>query len=226
MTQPEMKVEREDDTLWCLHIAGPDEVHPAPDRATAQLWAAQWTVWNQVRNPTPHPFDPVMSWTVAAWPYDAASHADGLTRSIEGNTFPVDPLAPLRAPADVREALQAADAALRDYACHGGEGAPCLRSSDQCATDCGKRAGDALLIVEKALSQGREGESYGQSDMLGYGYAGYCAGWKAAIGAVMKPGEGDASHGQVWLRDNPPKPMDAPLFRAPLPSAPVEGDRA
>lgn len=81
-----------DDSLWCLHALGFDEVHPAPDRATAQLWAAQWTVWNQRRNPTPDGLEPVVSWTVARWPHDADSHAKGLARSVAGNTFPVDPL--------------------------------------------------------------------------------------------------------------------------------------
>ncbi len=81
-----------EEPLWCLHVLGPDEVHPAPDRATAQLWAAQFTVWWQRTNPKPDRFDPIMSWIVAEWPHDAERHAAGLERSIASNTFPVDPL--------------------------------------------------------------------------------------------------------------------------------------
>lgn len=81
-----------DETLWCLHILGPDDVYPAPDRATAQLWAAQWTVWHHRRNPMPRAYDPVVSWIVAPWPHDAASHAEGLARSIADNSWPVNPL--------------------------------------------------------------------------------------------------------------------------------------
>lgn len=81
------------DTLWCMHVSGADEVHPAPDRATAQLWAAQFTVVQQRHNPIPHPYDPVTNFTVQQWPWSAESHADGLARSIADNTWPVDPLA-------------------------------------------------------------------------------------------------------------------------------------
>ncbi len=55
-----------------------------------------------------------------------------------------------------REALVAAAEALRDYACHGGEGVPCLRTTNQCLDNCGKPAGDALLLVEAALLQAKD----------------------------------------------------------------------
>jgi hypothetical protein len=76
-----------------MHVTGMDDVHPAPDRATAQLWAAQWTIFWHRRNPVPHYHDPLMNFTVARWPWDAETHAASLAASIADNTFPVDPLA-------------------------------------------------------------------------------------------------------------------------------------
>ncbi len=54
--------------------------------------------------------------------------------------------------ADARAVLRVADDALRNHACHGGPSAPCLRSDTDCQFDCGKQAGDALLVVEAALN--------------------------------------------------------------------------
>lgn len=48
-------------------------------------------------------------------------------------------------------ALREAREALCDYACHA-ENAPCLRSPDQCQTQCGKTAGDAILNIDSILS--------------------------------------------------------------------------
>jgi hypothetical protein len=79
--------------LWCLHVLGPDDVFPAPDRATAQLWAAQWTLWNLRHDPNPDGLDPVVNWAVAPWPHSSETHADGLASSIAANTFASDPLA-------------------------------------------------------------------------------------------------------------------------------------
>lgn len=87
--------EAADTRLWCMHVLGMDDVHPAPDRATAQLWATQWTVFWHFKNTVPHVYDPVLSWIVAEWPHDAASHAAGLERSIADNTWSIDPLAGL-----------------------------------------------------------------------------------------------------------------------------------
>ena len=74
--------------LYCLHELSSDDVHPAPDRATAQLWAAQWTLFWHWKFPKPHPYDPIMSFVVARWPWDADSHAKSLARSIADNSFP------------------------------------------------------------------------------------------------------------------------------------------
>lgn len=81
-----------DTRLWCMHVSGMDEVHPAPDRATAQRWAAQNAVAHLRDMPNPTPFHPVMNFTVQEWPHSAASHAAGLADSIIGNTWPIDPL--------------------------------------------------------------------------------------------------------------------------------------
>lgn len=51
-----------------------------------------------------------------------------------------------------KEALDVAGKALREHACHGGENEPCRRAAYQCNLECGKQAGDALLIVEATLS--------------------------------------------------------------------------
>ena len=40
--------------------------------------------------------------------------------------------------------------ALAEYACHGGPDLPCIRSEDQCRTECGKIAGDALAKIKDA----------------------------------------------------------------------------
>lgn len=74
--------------LYCLHVLGMDDVHPAPDRKTAQLWATQWTLFWHDQHPDPHPFDPIVSYVVAPWPWDDESHAAGLAQSIADNTFP------------------------------------------------------------------------------------------------------------------------------------------
>jgi hypothetical protein len=51
-----------------------------------------------------------------------------------------------------KEALKSADAALREYACHGGKDVPCIRTQDQCSFECGRFAGDALIEVGQALA--------------------------------------------------------------------------
>jgi hypothetical protein len=40
--------------------------------------------------------------------------------------------------------------ALAEYACHGGPDLPCIRSEDQCRTECGKIAGDTLTKIVDA----------------------------------------------------------------------------
>lgn len=59
----------------------------------------------------------------------------------------------MTAPDDaVVEALRAAEDALRDHACYDGDKALCRRSEFECRTECGKSAGDALLLVVAAIA--------------------------------------------------------------------------
>jgi hypothetical protein len=84
MTEEQMPSEQEqgnDTRLWCLHHIGPDDVHPAPDFATAQKWA-DWA------NTAFAEHAEISRFVVAIWPWDADSHADGLAASIAGWTLP------------------------------------------------------------------------------------------------------------------------------------------
>ncbi len=58
--------------------------------------------------------------------------------------------------ADLEGALGTAREALANYACHGGAGIPCLRTADQCRTDCGRDAGDAIVVIDTALARSTE----------------------------------------------------------------------
>lgn len=70
-----------DPRLWCLHHIGPDDVHPAPDFATAQKWA-DWAN----RRFAEH--SDLSRFVVAIWPWSAERHADGLAKSVEEWTLP------------------------------------------------------------------------------------------------------------------------------------------
>lgn len=61
--------------------------------------------------------------------------------------------AALSQPDAMREALGTARSALCEHACHGGDSIPCIRSAEQCRTDCGKQAGDAILAIDAALNE-------------------------------------------------------------------------
>ncbi len=120
--------EVKDDRLWCLHVTGMDDVHPAPNRATAQLWATQFTVDQQRRHPSPHPYDPVMNFTVAEWPWSAERHTAGLAHSVEQNTWPVDPLGSYtstsqRSADNFNTAMKYTDGPRETLPCKSGEGA-------------------------------------------------------------------------------------------------------
>ena len=52
----------------------------------------------------------------------------------------------------LREALREADDALCEYACHGGLKIPCRRTPNQCRSECGRAAADALVVVRAALN--------------------------------------------------------------------------
>lgn len=64
-----------DQRLWCLHHIGPDDVHPAPDFATAQEWANHANEFSQQ-------YAGISRFVVAVWPWTAKLHADGLEASI------------------------------------------------------------------------------------------------------------------------------------------------
>lgn len=56
--------------------------------------------------------------------------------------------------AELVEALEKAEDALRSYACEGA-GAPCLRTAEQCRADCGRPASQALDAAIAALARRR-----------------------------------------------------------------------
>jgi hypothetical protein len=82
----------------------------------------------------------------------------GETFSFSGDAARAAEFAALPQPSGIErlvEALEAADGALRNYACQG-PGAPCLRTPAQCADNCGLGAAQALEAVESALSSLKE----------------------------------------------------------------------
>ncbi len=66
--------------LWCLHVLGPDDVHPAPSKEEAERAAAFMTKyyqdWMETRGE--HPMDPHISFEAAPWPHSPESHAEDL----------------------------------------------------------------------------------------------------------------------------------------------------
>lgn len=70
-----------DNRLWCLHHIGPDEVHPAPDFATAQGWA-------DYANQAFAAHADISRIVVAVWPWSAEGHAEGLKAAIADWTVP------------------------------------------------------------------------------------------------------------------------------------------
>lgn len=72
-----MSTKAETATLWAMHVAGPDDVVPMPDRATADTRAAEVNAlaeWLRSR-PTASPDDPHLSASVIEWDGTAAAHA-------------------------------------------------------------------------------------------------------------------------------------------------------
>ena len=86
--------------LWCLHIRSSDDVHPAPDYETAQLWADR--LFERFDIPAMKEGDqnqPLLRAVAAPYPWDAESHAAGLAKSIAEWSVPGDaaPVAPATA---------------------------------------------------------------------------------------------------------------------------------
>ena len=73
-----------DTRLWCLHHIGPDDMHPAPDFATAQKWA-------DYSNRTFAKYADISRFVVALWPWAPATHAEGLEKSIKDWALPDQP---------------------------------------------------------------------------------------------------------------------------------------
>jgi hypothetical protein len=71
--------------LWCCHIRGPDDIHAAPDYATALQWA---DMVNEIDERLMRsgrfagPLEPLMRAVPAPWPWSAAAHAEGLPKAI------------------------------------------------------------------------------------------------------------------------------------------------
>lgn len=80
-----------DTRLWCLHHIGPDDMHPAPDFATAQKWA-------DYSNRAFAKYADISRFVVALWPWAAATHAEGLEQSIKDWALPIadEPVAAMR----------------------------------------------------------------------------------------------------------------------------------
>lgn len=54
----------------------------------------------------------------------------------------------------LEHALKITREALCEHACHAGIEVPCIRTRDQCQSECGKSAGDVIVAVDKILCPG------------------------------------------------------------------------
>lgn len=75
-----------DNTLWCVHIIGPDDVHAAPDFDMAERWAvnqnAKMRAYTIAAGMANDPHWPECRAVVAVWPWDADSHANDVPKSL------------------------------------------------------------------------------------------------------------------------------------------------
>jgi hypothetical protein len=76
------------DILWCCHVRGPDDVHAAPDYATALKWSDSIAELDRkmATEDGKGAFGictPFMNAVPAVWPHSAESHATDLPKSIE-----------------------------------------------------------------------------------------------------------------------------------------------
>jgi len=67
--------------LWCCHVRGPDDVHAAPDYATALAWADACTEVDRLIDHSDN-LMPFLSAVPAPWPYSVESHAEDLPKSV------------------------------------------------------------------------------------------------------------------------------------------------
>lgn len=89
-----------DETIWCLHILGPDDVHAAPSKAYAEVAA---DLHNARFSKATKESGVMCKAVVAPWPHDSASHARGLANFVS-NWIAPQPAAPV-----VKESLTVAD---------------------------------------------------------------------------------------------------------------------
>jgi hypothetical protein len=79
-THPLPEVSR---ATWCVHVAGPDEVHACESRKDAENKAAAFNTWAnklcaEIGNPNRNPA------SAKLWPYDSRSHAADLKSQKQG----------------------------------------------------------------------------------------------------------------------------------------------
>jgi hypothetical protein len=72
------------ETLWAVNVLGPDDIYAAPDRETAERWAA----WFSTRFPQRNEYDPKIEGVVIEWPNTPERHAEYLPQCIAGMTRP------------------------------------------------------------------------------------------------------------------------------------------
>lgn len=75
------------DILWCCHVRGPDDVHAAPDYATALKWSDEMMAIDRAIDHS-DPNMPYLSAVPAPWPHSAESHAEDLPKSIAAFACP------------------------------------------------------------------------------------------------------------------------------------------
>ncbi|BCZ75798.1 hypothetical protein [Acetobacter phage phiAP1] len=65
--------------LWCVTVAGPDEVHAVQDYATGVRKARELNEWLE-RNNKKDEYAPIIYALIDEWPWDAESHAKDIVR--------------------------------------------------------------------------------------------------------------------------------------------------
>lgn len=63
------------ETLWCMHVLGPDDVHAAPSKEAAQRACDRYYAHFGDQYP-----DVLLRFVVAEWPHSPESHAEDLKR--------------------------------------------------------------------------------------------------------------------------------------------------
>lgn len=126
----------------------------------------------------------------------------------------------------MREALDMAFDALRNHACHGGLDVPCIRSADQCTHECGKAAGDALILVEAALRPRSEREGWQPIETAP---PGQCVVVFDGRKITIAEWADDLGNGPGWFSAEACGPFEEnmisqPTHWRPLPAPPERGD--